>query len=330
MNQVSISVVTPSFNQGNFIGETIQSLLLQDYANLQHIVVDGGSVDSTLEVLSCFKDPPHVLLSEPDSGQSQAINKGLSLSTGDVFNWLNSDDQYEPGALWTVANCFNDIGLNVVCAKSIVVGQGKKFVTSGTDIYFDNLPKTIGFARIDQPETFFRRQLVADVGGLDDRLHYVMDRHLWIKILLRTGISGIRKIDDVLVRFRLHDTSKTVSCGHGFVQEDMQLFAGLLHCLGYHDHGIAFIDDPNLPFLDGLFPDLSGRPDAPQIAAYVLLNAFLSAYAMNNVTRSRWLRSVVDPELLALADRQVFFMICRRIDIVPFSIKKIWNVWRGR
>jgi len=326
---VLISVVTPSYNQGKYISETILSLHDQSYKSFQFIIIDGGSEDDTLAVLSKFNDLPHTLISEPDRGQAHAINKGLALATGDIFNWLNSDDVYCLDAMQVVANYFGDPGLLVLCARSIVFGLGVERLTKGSDIYLDNLPKTIGFARIDQPETFFRRQLINDVGGLDERLHYVMDRHLWIKILLKNGLNGIRKVEDVVVRFRLHEASKTVSCSNGFLVEDRQLFAGLLYSLGFRSEAMDFLGHQEVPFLDGLFPDLSGRLDAPQIASYIFLNAFLSAYAHNDIVRARWLRSVIDPTLFAIEDQQHYSKICRRMDLLPLPLKKMWNAMRS-
>jgi len=325
MQQVSLSVVTPSFNQGRFIGETLHSLQVQSPQNLQHIIVDGGSNDETLEVISRYRPLPHILISESDLGQSDAINKGLSCASGDVFNWLNSDDLYEPGSLEVVSNCFSNPLVKVLCGKSIIFGASSLSVTSGTDVYSGNLAKTIGFARVDQPETFFRRQLVLDAGGLDIRLHYVMDRHLWIKVLLNNGLDGILQIDDILARFRLHPASKTVFSAHKFVLENRQLFAGLLFSLGYRDLVARFLRDTELPFLDDLFGDLSTRSDADAIAAYVLLNAFLEAYAQDDYLRARWLRSVLNSACLAIEDQQHYKKICFRLDYLPKPLKKMWN-----
>jgi len=329
MSSPYISIVTPSFNQSKYIAETLLSLKNQNYTELQHIVVDGASTDGTLEILSEFKLLPHVLISESDLGQSDAINKGLALSTGEVFNWLNSDDTYCPGALRTVGKYFRDSHLDVLCARSIIYGDSCERLSFGTDIYADNLPKTIGFARVDQPETFYRRHCVDEVGGLDKRLHYVMDRHLWIKFLLSFGLNGVRKVDDVIVKFRLHEHSKTVSSKNEFQIEDRQLFAGLLHALGFPEVAIDFLGDTETPFLENLFLDLSRRPDAKEISAYILLNAFLIAYSENNFTRATWLRSVIDPAFLATEDRMHFNLVSNRLKFIPLPLKKIWNFLRG-
>jgi hypothetical protein len=270
------------------------------------------------------------VVSEPDTGQSEALNKGLRLIHGDVFNWLNSDDLYAENALARVGEHFEDPSVQILCGRSVLFGLNQKEkISSGTDIYPLNLPKTIGWARLDQPETFFRKPLVDAVGGLDERLHFVMDRHLWIKILLVNGIRGIKQIDRVLVRFRLHPDSKTVSNADGFHQENRQLFAGLLASLGFAELVSGFLGDPSIPFLDGLFDDLRNRHDRNQIAAYVLLHAFLMAYADNDWSRARWLSDVLDPVHLALADRLHYFQVRMRMKFVPVSLKRFWNGLRG-
>ncbi len=101
-----ISVVTPSYNQGKYIRETIDSVLSQSYPNLEYIVIDGGSTDETLSVINDYEDRIDYFVSEPDEGQSHAINKGFEQATGDILCWLNSDDQFAPDALWSVALAF--------------------------------------------------------------------------------------------------------------------------------------------------------------------------------------------------------------------------------
>ncbi|MEI9912662.1 MAG: glycosyltransferase family 2 protein [Bacteroidota bacterium] len=103
-----ITIITPSFNQGRFIEETILSVIEQGYPNLEYIIMDGGSKDETVEVIKKYNSRISYWVSEKDNGQSDAINKGLHKATGDIINWINSDDQLVPGSLWIIAQHFID------------------------------------------------------------------------------------------------------------------------------------------------------------------------------------------------------------------------------
>src|SRR5690554_6795554 len=224
------SIITPSFNQGNFIEETIDSILSQGYPDLEYIIVDGGSTDNSLEVIKKYEKHLHYWVSEPDRGQSHAINRGLKQASGDIVNWINSDDCLAPGALQTIADAFSNPDTNVFIGRSNIVENGKIVRQSkGTDVYKDNLAKTIGLARIDQPEHWWRKSVIDKIGPLNENLHYTMDRDWWIKYLLCFGVDGIVKDNAILSNFRLHGDSKTVSQNDGFNTERNIYFASLAH-----------------------------------------------------------------------------------------------------
>jgi glycosyltransferase involved in cell wall biosynthesis len=236
-----ISIVTPSFNQAEFLEQTIESVLSQGYPNLEYFVMDGGSNDRSVEIIKKYESHLAGWVSEKDRGQSHAINKGLNLSTGDVFNWLNSDDYYEQGTLQKVGEYFSDPDLNVLCGRSRLFGEGlPSRISPGTDIYPNQLAKTIGQARIDQPETFFRKQLINKIGVVNENLHYLMDRELWIRYLLVFGLNGIKQIPDILVNFRLHNLSKTVSQASKFEKERDDLYFTLASTLINSDESNHF------------------------------------------------------------------------------------------
>ena len=218
-----ISIITPSYNQGDYIEETIRSVLLQNYGNLEYIIVDGGSTDQTPEILEYYRPCLTHLIQEPDTGQADAISKGLKHAGGTVFNWLNSDDTYRPETLNLVGTKFKNPSTQVLLGRSRIFGNDRDRISPGTDIYIDNLEKTIGRARIDQPETFFKLDRIKEIGGINTKLHYLMDRELWIRYLLTYGLDGAKKIDDVLANFRLHPNSKTVSQQKGFESENFLL-----------------------------------------------------------------------------------------------------------
>lgn len=201
-----ISIVTPSYNQGQFIEETIRSILLQNYPNLEYIIIDGGSTDETVEVIKKYEKWITYWVSEPDNGQSHAINKGLIKCTGTVFNWLNSDDYFTPNALEVVGANFFKSG----CYS--LIGHVKDFPKPL--IYrtrLRSIEETIAYANLVQPGTFFSLDIIKTLGGVHEGCNYMMDAELWLKFLFTFGIEKVTKVDDIFVNFRFHEDSKTVS-----------------------------------------------------------------------------------------------------------------------
>lgn len=206
-----ISIITPSFNQGRYIGQTIESVLGQGYPDLEYLVMDGGSTDETLDVLRRYEGRLR-WTSEPDRGQSHAINKGLALATGDVVAFLNSDDCYRPGALHAVGTYFarhGEVGwLTGKCR--IVDPEGRP--ARGAITLYKNLWLTLRSGAvlrvlnfISQPATFWRRALWAEVGGLNEALHYTMDYDYWLRLGRRSPLGFINRY---LADFRVHPCSK--------------------------------------------------------------------------------------------------------------------------
>lgn len=205
-----ISIVTPSLNQGEYIEQTIRSVLLQNYPETEFIITDGGSNDDTIMIIKKYERWINHWESTPDRGQSDAINKGIKLCTGDIFNWLNSDDYYYPDCFLHITECFS--------SKSVLAA-------AGSYRYFEeeneknekiiglrlkpSLEETLAFVLMDQPSTFFRLSIVRELGGLDERLKYVMDQDLWKKFLFKYGLEKIKVTEKKLTHFRLHDESKT-------------------------------------------------------------------------------------------------------------------------
>jgi glycosyltransferase involved in cell wall biosynthesis len=228
-----ISIITPSYNQGKFIEETIRSVLAQNYPNLEYIIIDGGSTDETIEIISKYGKWISYWESEPDNGQSHAINKGLIKCTGEIVNWLNSDDYYTPGALFDVASKFmDDPTLQVISGFERYINNDSAAheIFEGTLVDTD-LEKTIELSQIGQPSTFFKTNKFKELGPIPEDLHYVMDGEMWVRYLLLNGQSKFSKIEKTLVNFRLHNDSKTVNCIDSFHYErnciicDVQRFA---------------------------------------------------------------------------------------------------------
>ena len=207
-----ISIVTPSFNQGAFIEETIRSVLLQGYPNLEYIIIDGGSTDNTLSIIKKYDTWITYWVSEPDRGQSHAINKGLKRCTGEIFNWLNSDDWYLPDTFFNIATAFlKNPSIQVLSGfENHINMDGSVSVDRGTFLA-GTIEETIELCQLTQPSTFFKTELLRQIGFLPEDIHYIMDGEIWVRILLLYGHQCFLKISKPLVNFRLHENSKTIS-----------------------------------------------------------------------------------------------------------------------
>lgn len=312
MQYPKITIITPSYNQAHFIEQTIDSVLSQNYPNLEYFIFDGASKDNSAKIIAQYA--PHLAYWEsvPDEGQTHAINKGLARATGTILNWLNSDDYYEPDALFKIADAFLTHKTQVVCAKSrIFRGVGKDEVTlyhsTGTDIYPKNLPKTVGWARIDQPETFFTREAIERVGALDKRFRYLMDRDLWVKYLLHFGLESIAQIEDVIVNFRHHEDSKTISQSDFFTVERHSLFWGL--AVFYDCEEIANFITANFE-IDTKFTIQNLPALQPKIAHqilhyYLLLNAE-EAYVKRAHAKAKEILKFIDKTCLPPEDKKLY------------------------
>lgn len=214
----------PSLNQGDYIAEAISSVLDQSSADVELIVIDGGSCDNTVDVIKRYARYLSYWVTEPDKGQSDAINKGLARATGEIVNWLNSDDYYNPEVLSEVVQVFDDPGIHCVCGVTRVFGS-KRDRLKRSYVNQSSLKDTLCNLLIEQPSTFFRAGVFRRLGWLRPDLHYVMDRDLWIRFLAVFGLGSISQIDATVVNFRHHVDSKTVAHQHMFYAE----YAALLN-----------------------------------------------------------------------------------------------------
>ncbi len=212
-----VTVVTPSFNQAAFIEETLESVLSQNYPNLEFMVVDGGSTDGTVDILRRYDDKLSWWVSEADRGQSHAINKGLRRATGNVVAWLNSDDLYLPNALQRVAEQFSGKPelqwLTAPCVHSFPDGRRRIVAPEHLAPPSDWL----WYSRISQPSTFWRRSLHDRFGLLDEALHFAMDKDLFVRFLI--GGVPLTALDEPLSLFRHHGASKTTAQSTRFRRE---------------------------------------------------------------------------------------------------------------
>ncbi|MBK9176742.1 MAG: glycosyltransferase [Flavobacteriales bacterium] len=229
--------MTPSFQQARFLEECLSSVRAQSGVDVEHLVVDGGSTDGSKAIIESRADSLAWWCSEADHGQSDALNKGLSHATGEIFGWLNSDDRLLPGALEEVAEAF-------AADPDLQVFEGVRMVVDGdVSPASSNDPSDIRSLfiepRINQQSTFYRTSLVRRLGGLDPALHFVMDLELWYRFMFLTGGTGLRVVDRPLAEFRIHPESKTGVARERFRHEQ----AGVLHglCLAVGETTLADI-----------------------------------------------------------------------------------------
>lgn len=220
-----ISIVVPSFNQGTYIGETLSSLVQQDYPNLELIVIDGGSTDDSVKVIESFEKHLAYWVSERDRGQTHAINKGLQHVNGELFNWLNSDDILEPGAL-------HHLGKLAIANpdKNLFIGKTRFFDESGTirnstSIIYNSPEMTLGYGQVNQPAMFYRTSTLKQFLPLNESLHLCMDLDLWMRYLVKYGHDYLIETDFCLAGFRFHGQSKTMSNSNPFRKERDELYA---------------------------------------------------------------------------------------------------------
>lgn len=206
---MKLTVVTPSYNQAHYLRATIDSVLGQDYADIEHIVFDGASTDGSIDVLQSYADPRLRWVSEPDAGQTDAINKGLQQATGDIHTYLNSDDVYLPGAVAFVMDYFaTHPEVDVLYGDCQLIDADGKVMPLGLPGQPFNLRHLLT-TRLDmpQPSVFWRRQVTEQVGLFDEALHYTMDYDYWIRMV----VAGFRPVyvPGYRVAFRMHGESKT-------------------------------------------------------------------------------------------------------------------------
>ncbi|MEW6718502.1 MAG: glycosyltransferase family 2 protein [Chloroflexota bacterium] len=204
-----VTIVTPSFNQARFLEETIQSVLHQDYGHIEYIIVDGGSTDGSVEIIRRYAPFLKEWVSEPDRGQTDALNKGLARAQGEVLAWLNSDDTYLPHAVSeAVAFLRQNPNVGMVYGDANIVDQHGRVIGRFPAAQTDYRRLRRGYVHIPQQAAFFRAELWRQVGPLDPSFYFAMDYDLWVRL---AKISRLHYIPRLWANFRLHGEAKTLA-----------------------------------------------------------------------------------------------------------------------
>lgn len=189
-----VSIVTPSYNQAPYLKQTIRSVLGQDYPHIEYIVVDGGSTDSSVDVIEKYADRLAYWISEKDSGQAEAINKGFARANGEIVTWLNSDDYYMLNTISVVVRCFEQHPDVVMVYGDMLAVDGDGRTLNVLKYKQLSLEDLLCFQILGQPSVFFRRSALEKVGLLDTTFHFMLDHHLWIRLAQQGRILHVPQI----------------------------------------------------------------------------------------------------------------------------------------
>jgi glycosyltransferase involved in cell wall biosynthesis len=235
MNQrPKISIITPSYNQGQYLEETILSVLGQNYSNLEYIIIDGGSTDNSVEIIKKYENQLTFWVSEKDSGQSNAINKGIKKASGDIIAWLNSDDMYLPNILQEISVVFEN-GFNGILYGECIHFEDRptNIETRGSSVIENAKKKSLSMVDfLIQPATFWCKDTWEKVGPLNENSHFAFDWEWFLKAeKLGVAFKGIKK---PLALYRIHSNHKSALGGYKRQQEVLNIYQEYTPNHGYH------------------------------------------------------------------------------------------------
>ena len=297
------TIVTPVLNMAQFIGRCMESVRSQD-VELEHIIIDGGSTDGTLKVIDDLKDNRTTIISEPDRGQSDAINKGLKLAKGDWFNWLNADDELTENALRNLSRSIERETL-AIAGRCEHVRAGETIAT-GRTFKHPSPERTLADYQMGQPSHFYKTEVVRDLGGLNIYLDLAMDMDLWIRFVLKYGTDKVELSNDIVSKFHLHPSSKSVAQSDGTDQAKFGMFMALLNSV----EAPKWILDEVAPMATDLridydTSDLSGE----KFISFFAFKLLLLAYERGDIqTANKLFQWVVKTERLSTSEKMEWSM----------------------
>jgi glycosyltransferase involved in cell wall biosynthesis len=202
-----ITIVTPSYNQAAFLEETIRSVLLQGYPNLEYIIMDGGSTDGSLDLIRKYEKHLAYWVSEKDKGPAEAIAKGFAKATGDIFAYLNSDDLYLPHSLQTIADVMVDPAVDVAYGNLYWIDADDGILGEQRQTPFMKLGYLYGGSTLQQPAVFWKKDLYTGCGGMDASYKFAFDASLFFRFALKS--ARFKHVNKFVASFRIHPQSKS-------------------------------------------------------------------------------------------------------------------------
>ncbi|MCB9192558.1 MAG: glycosyltransferase [Flavobacteriales bacterium] len=267
------SIITPVLNQASTIEKCIESVAAQN-VDVEHIIIDGGSTDGTVDLIRKHEDKLAFWVSEPDRGQSHAINKGLNRAKGTWLNWLNADDQLTENALQTVLKTARP-DTQVVVGKCRHINQKGETLAEGPAPLWRTVEGNLGKYSMGQPSHFYRTQVVRKLGGINESLHYCMDMELWFRYLIRNGLKHVSETDDVLSLFLVRPDSKTQQRENTEL-ETYQVYKALFRNYPMPEVIAQFFE--TIPDRSEIKFEPSQRLDSQALNAHFSWHLFLKAY----------------------------------------------------
>lgn len=279
----SFSIVTPVLNQAQFIEACIESVYSQN-ADVEHIIIDGGSTDGTVEIIQKHQDKLKYWISEKDNGQSDAINKGLQHCEGTFFNWLNADDALAKNALKSIQNAIKS-NTSAVVGVCNHINKNGEVLDSGTPQIRKTLEETLGNYSMGQPAVFYRTDLIKQLDGLNPNLHLCLDMDLWFRFLLQFGQNEIVQLNRHLANFLVHDNAKSSAQATEMNREKYGVYKALLTKTEIPNILEAFLAQFEIP--KGVKFQIPECFDYKKLVANFCWHLLIAAYEKGNISECR-------------------------------------------
>jgi len=336
-----ISIVTPSYNQGIFLEETLRSVLLQNYPNLELIVIDGGSKDESVSIIQKYASWISYWISEKDKGQSDAINKGFQRATGEIITWINSDDLLTQGALQKVAEHFLDLpgDAGLIHGGMILFKEKTELETRFTYLKPSRESYLSGIV-FSQPAAFFKKKYLDHVGYLREELHYGMDYDLFMRLSL---VSNFYSVSDVFALYRVHSQSKSVAQTNQFIDDWKKAFVNLCKNLNWKkelelmNRSGVFRDELDFyyPFNFECEPIIINSIEREKAIYFHLGNVLKDLYWTGRLDEASGLMKLLESNFQKkwIEEDRRLETVCRKLKIPRFvlkSIKKVKTIFKKK